>query len=103
DITKSTPSSFEPAIDYCVVKLPRFNFDKFPNADKTLTTSMKSVGEVMSIGLTFNQALQKSLRRLEDGTTGLHRSLGRDCLRSSAAGSGSGFPIAASRSSPGVR
>src|SRR5207248_5699259 len=49
DITKSTPSSFESAIDYCVVKVPRFNFEKFPNADQTLTTSMKSVGEVMSI------------------------------------------------------
>src|SRR4051812_49493704 len=47
DITKTTPSSFEPAIDYCVVKIPRFNFEKFPHADQTLTTSMKSVGEVM--------------------------------------------------------
>src|SRR5438874_2305842 len=81
DITKSTPSSFEPAIDYCVVKVPRFNFEKFPNADQTLTTSMKSVGEVMSIGRTFNQALQKALRSLEDGTTGLHSPLGRDVLR----------------------
>jgi carbamoyl-phosphate synthase large subunit len=78
DITKSTPSSFEPAIDYCVVKIPRFNFEKFPNADQTLTTSMKSVGEVMSIGRTFNQALQKALRSLENGTTGLHSPLGRD-------------------------
>src|SRR5438132_93427 len=80
DITKSTPSSFEPAIDYCVVKVPRFNFEKFPHADQTLTTSMKSVGEVMSIGRTFNQALQKALRSLEDGTTGLHSPLGRDVL-----------------------
>ncbi len=80
DITKSTPSSFEPAIDYCVVKIPRFNFEKFPHADRTLTTSMKSVGEVMSIGRTFNQALQKALRSLEDGTTGLHSPLGRDVL-----------------------
>ncbi len=78
DITKSTPSSFEPAIDYCVVKVPRFNFEKFPHADQTLTTSMKSVGEVMSIGRTFNQALQKALRSLENGTTGLHSPLGRD-------------------------
>src|SRR5205823_10514096 len=54
DITKTTPSSFEPAIDYCVVKIPRFNFEKFPHADQTLTTSMKSVGEVMSIGRTFD-------------------------------------------------
>src|SRR5213075_3164213 len=52
DITRTTPS-FEPAIDYCVVKIPRFNFEKFPHADQTLTTSMKSVGEVMSIGRTF--------------------------------------------------
>ncbi|MFL5312398.1 MAG: carbamoyl-phosphate synthase large subunit, partial [Myxococcales bacterium] len=80
DITKSTPSSFEPAIDYCVVKIPRFNFEKFPHADQTLTTSMKSVGEVMSIGRTFNQALQKALRSLENGTTGLHSPLGRDVL-----------------------
>jgi carbamoyl-phosphate synthase large subunit len=80
DITKSTPSSFEPAIDYCVVKIPRFNFEKFPHADQTLTTSMKSVGEVMSIGRTFNQALQKALRSLENGTSGLHSPLGRDVL-----------------------
>jgi carbamoyl-phosphate synthase large subunit len=80
DITKSTPSSFEPAIDYCVVKVPRFNFEKFPHADQTLTTSMKSVGEVMSIGRTFNQALHKALRSLEDGTTGFHSPLGRDVL-----------------------
>src|SRR5881227_1296246 len=78
DITKTTPSSFEPAIDYCVVKIPRFNFEKFPHAEQTLTTSMKSVGEVMSIGRTFNQALQKALRSLENGTTGLHSPLGRD-------------------------
>src|SRR5712675_733196 len=78
DITKSTPSSFEPAIDYCVVKIPRFNFEKFPHADQTLTTSMKSVGEVMSIGRTFAIALHKALRSLENGTTGLHSPLGRD-------------------------
>src|SRR5437660_12857584 len=78
DITKSTPSSFEPAIDYCVVKVPRFNFEEFPHADQTRTTSMKSVGEVMSIGRTFNQALQKALRSLENGTTGLHSPLQRD-------------------------
>ncbi|TMB04685.1 MAG: carbamoyl-phosphate synthase large subunit, partial [Deltaproteobacteria bacterium] len=58
--------------------IPRFNFEKFPHADQTLTTSMKSVGEVMSIGRTFNQALQKALRSLENGTTGLHSPLGRD-------------------------
>jgi carbamoyl-phosphate synthase large subunit len=78
DITKTTPSSFEPAIDYCVVKIPRFNFEKFPHADQTLTTSMKSVGEVMSIGRTFGIALQKALRSLENGTDGLDSPLGRD-------------------------
>jgi len=78
DITKSTPSSFEPAIDYCVVKIPRFNFEKFPHADQTLTTSMKSVGEVMSIGRTFAIALQKALRSMENGTDGLDSPLGRD-------------------------
>ena len=78
DITKTTPSSFEPAIDYCVVKIPRFNFEKFPHADQTLTTSMKSVGEVMSIGRTFAIALQKALRSMENGTDGLDSPLKRD-------------------------
>src|SRR5260370_23703971 len=80
DITKTTPSSFEPAIDYCVVKIPRFNFEKFPGAVQTLTTSMKSVGEVMSIGRTFGIALQKDLRSLENGTDGLDSPLQRDGL-----------------------
>jgi carbamoyl-phosphate synthase large subunit len=80
DITKTTPSSFEPAIDYCVVKIPRFNFEKFPHADQTLTTSMKSVGEVMSIGRTFAIALQKALRSMENGTDGLDSPLKRDGL-----------------------
>src|SRR6266403_553968 len=78
DITKTTPSSFEPAIDYCVVKIPRFNFEKFPHADQTLTTSMKSVGEVMSIGRTFAIALQKALRSMENRTDGLDSPLRRD-------------------------
>jgi carbamoyl-phosphate synthase large subunit len=78
DITRSTPSCFEPAIDYCVVKIPRFNFEKFPHADQTLTTSMKSVGEVMSIGRTFAIALQKALRSLENRTDGLDSPLQRD-------------------------
>src|SRR3954468_11095965 len=78
DITKTTPSSFEPAIDYCVVKIPRFNFEKFPHADQTLTTSMKSAGEVMSIGRTFAIALQKALRSLENRTDGLDSPLQRD-------------------------
>src|SRR3954468_6476555 len=80
DITKTTPSSFEPAIDYCVVKIPRFNFEKFPHADQTLTTSMKSVGEVMSIGRTFAIALQKALRSMENGPDGLDSPLKRDGL-----------------------
>jgi carbamoyl-phosphate synthase large subunit len=65
DITKETPASFEPTIDYVVVKIPRFAFDKFPTADPTLGTQMKSVGEVMAIGRTFEEALQKALRSLE--------------------------------------
>src|SRR5450631_698053 len=71
DITKSTPASFEPTIDYVVVKIPRFAFEKFPGASTTLTTSMKSVGEVMAIGRTFQESLQKALRGLETGLTGL--------------------------------
>jgi carbamoyl-phosphate synthase large subunit len=71
DITKSTPASFEPTIDYVVVKIPRFAFEKFPQADPTLTTQMKSVGEVMAIGRTFKESLQKALRGLEIGAYGL--------------------------------
>ncbi len=71
DITKETPASFEPTIDYVVVKMPRFAFDKFPTADKTLGTQMKSVGEVMAIGRTFEEALQKAIRSLEIGRYGL--------------------------------
>ncbi|MBU4320122.1 MAG: carbamoyl-phosphate synthase large subunit, partial [Nitrospinae bacterium] len=65
DITRETPASFEPAIDYVVTKVPRFAFEKFPAADPTLTTQMKSVGEVMSIGRTFKESLQKAIRSLE--------------------------------------
>ena len=65
DITKVTPASFEPTLDYVVVKAPRFNFEKFPHADSTLTTHMKSVGEAMAIGRSFPEALQKALRSLE--------------------------------------
>ncbi|MEK7267186.1 MAG: carbamoyl-phosphate synthase large subunit, partial [Nitrospirota bacterium] len=65
DITRETPASFEPAIDYVVTKIPRFAFEKFPAADSTLTTQMKSVGEVMSIGRTFKESLQKAIRSLE--------------------------------------
>src|SRR5438270_12730032 len=71
DITKTTPASFEPTIDYVVTKIPRFAFEKFPDAEPVLTTSMKSVGEVMAIGRTFAESLQKALRSLETGLTGL--------------------------------
>jgi carbamoyl-phosphate synthase large subunit len=71
DITKTTPASFEPAIDYVVTKIPRFAFEKFPGAEPTLTTSMKSVGEAMAIGRTFAESLQKALRSMETGLTGL--------------------------------
>lgn len=71
DITKGTLACFEPTIDYVVVKIPRFAFDKFPTADSTLTTQMKSVGEVMAIGRTFEEALQKAIRSLEIGRAGL--------------------------------
>lgn len=72
DITGgATPASFEPTIDYVVTKIPRFAFEKFPGASPTLTTSMKSVGEVMAIGRTFQESLQKALRGLETGLTGL--------------------------------
>lgn len=71
DITKKTPASFEPSIDYVVVKIPRFTFEKFTGADKTLGTQMKSVGEAMAIGRTFAEALQKASRSLETGRHGL--------------------------------
>ncbi len=72
DITGSTPASFEPTIDYVVTKIPRFAFEKFPGAEALLTTSMKSVGEAMSIGRTFQESLQKALRSMETGLTGLN-------------------------------
>jgi carbamoyl-phosphate synthase large subunit len=71
DITRETPASFEPTIDYVVVKVPRFAFEKFPQADPTLNTQMKSVGEAMAIGRTFKESLQKALRSLEIGRYGL--------------------------------
>ena len=70
DITRETPASFEPTLDYVVVKIPRWTFEKFPQADQTLTTSMKSVGEVMAIGRTFPEAFQKAWRSLEQGRAG---------------------------------
>jgi carbamoyl-phosphate synthase large subunit len=71
DITGATPASFEPTIDYVVTKIPRFAFEKYPGAEPYLTTSMKSVGEVMAIGRTFSESLQKALRGLETGLSGL--------------------------------
>jgi carbamoyl-phosphate synthase large subunit len=75
DITRVTPASFEPTIDYCVVKMPRFAFEKFPETDPTLTTQMKSVGEAMAIGRTFKEALQKAMRSLETGHDGFESPL----------------------------
>jgi carbamoyl-phosphate synthase large subunit len=71
DITRETPASFEPTIDYVVTKIPRFAFEKFSQADPTLNTQMKSVGEAMAIGRTFKESLQKALRSLEIGRYGL--------------------------------
>lgn len=71
DITRETVASFEPSIDYCVVKVPRFTFEKFPGSKDILTSSMKSVGETMAIGRTFKEALQKGIRSLETGNIGL--------------------------------
>ena len=76
DITRETMASFEPTIDYCVVKIPRFTFEKFPGSEDFLTTAMKSVGEAMSIGRNFKEALQKGLRSLEIGATGLGSEFG---------------------------
>ncbi len=70
DITRETPACFEPSIDYCVIKIPRFNFEKFPGCDPKLTSAMKSVGEAMAIGRTFKEALQKGMRSLETGRAG---------------------------------
>ena len=72
DITQVTPASFEPSIDYCVVKIPRWNFEKFPGADPILGPQMKSVGEVMAIGRTFTESLNKAIRGLEIGKSGFH-------------------------------
>ena len=71
DITTTTPASFEPSIDYIVTKIPRFTFEKFSGADSNLTTSMKSVGETMSIGRSFSESIQKGFSSLEYGLDGL--------------------------------
>ena len=81
DITGVTPASFEPSIDYVVTKIPRFTFEKFPQAEALLTTQMKSVGEVMAIGRTFQESLQKAMRGLETGRTGFNEVLGADADR----------------------
>ncbi len=81
DITKETPACFEPSIDYCVVKIPRFTFEKFSTADPILTIAMKSVGEAMSIGRTFKEALQKGLRSLEIKKAGLETILFKGSLK----------------------
>ncbi len=81
DITGATPASFEPALDYVVVKIPRFDFEKFPSASKELGTSMRSVGEAMAIGRTFPEALQKALRSLEIGHSGLNADATEEHLR----------------------
>lgn len=81
DITQKTPASFEPTIDYVVVKIPKWAFEKFPDADPTLTTQMKSVGEVMAIGRTFKEAFQKAVRSLEIGRVFTPPPLGDDELR----------------------
>jgi carbamoyl-phosphate synthase large subunit len=109
DITGATPASFEPTIDYVVTKIPRFTFEKFPDADTTLTTSMKSVGEAMAIGRTFAESLQKALRSLETGLAGLDEvelaadpnavraalaRTGPDRLRIAAQAMRVGFPVA---------
>ncbi|HUH67210.1 MAG TPA: carbamoyl-phosphate synthase large subunit [Syntrophales bacterium] len=78
DITKETMASFEPTIDYCVVKIPRWTFEKFPETEDLLTTSMKSVGETMSIGRTFTEALQKAIRSLEIGRYSMNITLPAD-------------------------
>jgi carbamoyl-phosphate synthase large subunit len=78
DITRDTPAAFEPTIDYVVVKIPRFNFEKFQKADQTLNTSMKSVGEAMAMGRTFKEAFQKAIRSLEVGSYGLESPFGKD-------------------------
>ncbi len=84
DITRETPASFEPTIDYVVTKIPRFAFEKFPGADDTLGTQMRSVGEAMGIGRTFKESLQKAVRSLEIGHDGLERPEDGDALDDAA-------------------
>ena len=95
DVTHETPASFEPAIDYVVTRIPRFTFEKFPQADSTLTSAMKSVGEAMAIGRTFKESFQKALRSLEIGLRGFESgSLGDEALDASALRAGLARPSA---------
>ena len=106
DITRETPASFEPTIDYVVVKVPRFAFEKFPGADATLTTQMKSVGEVMAIGRTFREALGKAIRSLETGRTGfdLRAACRRGRAQAAHGGAHGGAAVPAGRgAAPGGR
>src|SRR5437762_1910775 len=81
DITRETPACFEPTIDYVVVKVPRFTFEKFPQAKDLLTPQMKSVGEAMAIGRTFKEALQKAMRSLETNSYGFEEKIDRKSTR----------------------
>jgi len=101
DITRETPACFEPSIDYCVVKIPRFTFEKFPSADPTLTISMKSVGEAMAIGRTFKEALQKGLRSMEIKKYGLESMVFKD-LSNTRADKGTIESILLKLSTPGA-
>ena len=94
DITRTTPASFEPTIDYVVMKIPRFTFEKFPGTPALLTTSMKSVGEAMAIGRSFAEALQKGLRSMETGFSGL------DAVEPPGDGGAGCFPRRAVRPAP---
>jgi carbamoyl-phosphate synthase large subunit len=109
DITGgATPASFEPTIDYVVTKIPRFTFEKFPGANDRLTTQMKSVGEAMAIGRTFQESLQKALRSLEVGTDGLDpisscrspRAISIACAKSCACRGRTASAMSATRSAP---
>ena len=107
DITGETPASFEPALDYVVVKVPRFAFEKFPGADPVLTTHMKSVGEAMAIGRSFPEALQKALRSLEQRGRAAQLGASRpvtppSCSGAAPARTTAGWPRCTRRSGPGA-
>ncbi len=102
DITGITPASFEPSIDYVVTKIPRFTFEKFPGADPMLTTSMKSVGEAMAIGRCFAKSLQKGLRSMETGLSGLNEVSAGGTDRGVAGGGGAAAPRPGAGDRPGA-